>query len=94
MACSWAIRWPGLSHRAGWPTDVAGGFHHPGDTVSVTCLKELVIAAEAQTKIRPRRRTDLVAQRIQTQAQTLAGSNACGTSKRRRLSAIKRREIV
>jgi hypothetical protein len=48
------------------------GFHHPGDTVSVTCLKELVIAAEAQTHIRPRRRTELVAQRIQTQAQALA----------------------
>jgi len=48
------------------------GFHHPGDTVSVTCLKELVTAAEAQTHIRPRRRTELVAQRIQTQTQVLA----------------------
>jgi len=28
------------------------GFHHPGDTVSVTCLKELVLAAEAQARIR------------------------------------------
>ena len=34
------------------------GFHHPGDTVSKTCLKELVRAAEAHTNVRPRRRTD------------------------------------
>jgi hypothetical protein len=47
------------------------GFHHPGDTVSVTCLQELVIAAEAQTQIRPRRRTELVQQRIEQQVQTL-----------------------
>jgi hypothetical protein len=39
------------------------GFHHPGDTVSSTCLQELVRTAEAQTQVRPRRRTDLVQQR-------------------------------
>jgi hypothetical protein len=43
------------------------GFHHPGDMVSATCLKELVHAAEAQTRVRPRRRTELVQQRIETQ---------------------------
>lgn len=43
------------------------GFHHPGDTVSVTCLKELVDAAEAQTQVRPRRRTELVQQRLTAQ---------------------------
>ncbi len=48
------------------------GFHHPGDTVSVTCLKELVAAAEAQTQVRPHRRTELVQQRIEKQTQTLA----------------------
>jgi hypothetical protein len=47
------------------------GFHHPGDTVSVTCLKELLIVAEAHTRIRPRRRTELVQQRIQAQLQAL-----------------------
>ena len=47
------------------------GFHHPGDTVSVACLKELVAAAEAQTQIRPRRRTELVQQRIATQRESL-----------------------
>jgi hypothetical protein len=43
------------------------GFHHPGDTVSATCLQELVRAAEAQTGVRPHRRTDLLRQRIATQ---------------------------
>ena len=43
------------------------GFHHPGDTVSSACLKELVQAAEAQTGVRPRRRPELVAQRIEAQ---------------------------
>ena len=40
------------------------GFHHPGDTVSSACLQELVRAAEAQTGVRQRRRTQLVQQRI------------------------------
>jgi hypothetical protein len=42
------------------------GFQHPGDTVSVNCLKELVIAAEQQAGVRPRRRPELVTQRIET----------------------------
>lgn len=40
------------------------GFHHPGDTVSVNCLKELVLAAEAQAGLRPRRRSELVDHRL------------------------------
>lgn len=40
------------------------GFHHPGDTVSASCLQELIRAAETQTQVRPHRRTDLVQQRI------------------------------
>jgi hypothetical protein len=40
------------------------GFHHPGDTVSVHCLQELIRTAEAQTGIRPRRRTELLRQRL------------------------------
>jgi hypothetical protein len=43
------------------------GFHHPGDTVSATCLQELVRTAEAQTGVRPQRRTDLLRQRIAAQ---------------------------
>ncbi len=40
------------------------GFQHPGNTVSVNCLQELVLAAEHQAGVRPRRRPELVAQRI------------------------------
>lgn len=43
------------------------GSHHPGDTVSSACLQELVQAAEAQTGVRPRRRPELVGQRIAAQ---------------------------
>jgi hypothetical protein len=43
------------------------GFHHPGDTVSTTCLHELVRAAETQAGIRPRRRTELLQQRLVAQ---------------------------
>ena len=48
------------------------GFHHPGDTVSAKCLKELVGAAEEQTHVRPRRRTELVQQRIEAQQESVA----------------------
>ena len=44
------------------------GFHHPGDTVSATGLQALVRAAESQTQVRPRRRPELVMQRIEAQA--------------------------
>lgn len=40
------------------------GFHHPGDIVSASCLQELIHAAESQTQVRPRRRTEFVQQRI------------------------------
>ena len=48
------------------------GFHHPGDTVSASCLKDLVRAAEAQTEVRPRRRTELVQQRLAAQHDLVA----------------------
>jgi len=47
------------------------GFHHPGDTVSVNCLKELVLAAEQRAGVRPRRRPELVDQRIKALQPTL-----------------------
>jgi hypothetical protein len=50
------------------------GFHHPGDTVSVSCLKELVEAAERTTGIRPRRRTELVQRRLDALGERLARS--------------------
>ena len=48
------------------------GFHHPGDTVSAACLKELVAAAEAQSGVRPRRRPELVQQRVEVQRASIA----------------------
>ena len=40
-------------------------FHHPGDTVSGTCLREMVEATETRLGCRPRRRTELVHLRIE-----------------------------
>jgi hypothetical protein len=37
---------------------------HAGDTVSVTQAQSLVQAAELRTGVRPRRRTELVSQRL------------------------------
>jgi hypothetical protein len=37
---------------------------HPGDTVSMTCTQALVMATEKRTGRRPRRRTELLAERI------------------------------
>jgi hypothetical protein len=47
------------------------GFHHPGDTVSVSCVQDLIHAAEVQTSVRPRRRPELVQQRIAAQQDQL-----------------------
>jgi hypothetical protein len=50
------------------------GFHHAGDRVSATCLQELIQTAEAQTQVRPRRRTDLLVQRMVAQTQKVQRS--------------------
>jgi len=50
----------GLRHRVHVVT-----FHHSGDTVSGTCLREMVEAAEARLGCRPRRRTEQVYLRIE-----------------------------
>ena len=47
------------------------GFHHPGNTVSARCVQELIRAAETQSGVRPRRRTELVMQRLTQYAQRL-----------------------
>jgi hypothetical protein len=49
----------GLRHRVH-----VAAFHHSGDTVSSSCLREIVEGAEARLGCRPRRRTDLLRQRI------------------------------
>jgi hypothetical protein len=45
--------------------------HHPGDTVACTQALALVQAAEAKTGVRPRRRTELLAQHIAAQERLL-----------------------
>src|SRR5207248_274023 len=49
--------------------------HHPGDTVSCTQAEALVLAAEACLKRQPRRRTELLRQRIQAFEQQVAQTN-------------------
>lgn len=46
--------------------------HHPGDTVSCTQAEALILAAEARTELRPRRRTELLRDRIQAFEQQVA----------------------
>jgi hypothetical protein len=46
--------------------------HHPGNTVSAGCLLSLVQAAERRLGCHPRRRTELVAQRISACEQVIA----------------------
>jgi hypothetical protein len=48
--------------------------HHPGDTVSCTQAEALVLAAEARTGVRPRRRTECLRQRIQAFREQMAPS--------------------
>jgi len=48
------------------------GAHHPGDTVSCTQVAAMVQAAETQTGLRPRRRTDLLGQRLYRFAEQMA----------------------
>jgi hypothetical protein len=52
------------------------GFHHPGNTVSAACVQELIGAAEAQTGVRPRRRPELVEQRLE-ELQTRLAQTRC-----------------
>ena len=50
----------GLYHRIH-----VAAFHHRGDTVSGPCLREMVMETESRLGCRPRRRTELIPQRIE-----------------------------
>jgi hypothetical protein len=43
------------------------GIHHPGNVMPAHCVQELILAAEAQAGVRPRRRPELVDRRIASQ---------------------------
>ncbi len=64
------------------------GFHHPGDTVSSSCLKELVQATEAHTGVRPRRRSEWVSQRITVQQESLARPHRLADQQQTKLTCL------
>jgi hypothetical protein len=64
------------------------GFHHPGDTVSSACLQELVHAAEVQTGVRPRRRPELVRQRIEARRTVIARTRRLADQQRAKLQRL------
>ena len=68
------------------------GFHHPGDTVSVSCLKELVLAAEQRAGVRPRRRPELVTQRIEALQPTLQRLEGCCLRQAATLTALETKQ--
>ena len=51
-------------------------FHHSGDTVSSRCLQEMVQETEARLGCRPRRRVELVKQRLETLAAKIGQKRA------------------
>jgi len=69
------------------------GFHHPGDTVSVKCLEELVRAAESQTQVRPRRRTELVHERIATTEKLMERPRRLLTQQEKRRTQLQQTEL-
>lgn len=67
------------------------GFHHPGDTVSVSCLKELVEAAEQTIGARPRRRTDLVRERLDLLSQRITRYDELAARQETEIAELKAR---
>ena len=70
------------------------GFQHPRDTVSAACLKKLVQAAEAQTGVRPRRRPELVQQRIEAQRQSIARTRRLLTAQQVKLAHLQQTQLT
>jgi hypothetical protein len=63
---------------------------HPGDTISCHQAEALVRAAEARTGVRPRRRTDLLAERIDSQQTELQTAQGRLNNGRKQLEAARR----
>jgi hypothetical protein len=61
---------------------------HPGHLLSCQLLAELVQAAEAHTRVRPRRRTDLLDQRLQAVRETLLKTTQRLAQRQQRLIEI------
>jgi hypothetical protein len=61
---------------------------HPGHLLSCQLLAELVQAAEAHSRVRPTRRTDLLGQRLQAVSETLTQATQGLTQRQQRLAEI------
>ncbi len=70
------------------------GFHHPGDTVSAKCLKELVEAAEAQTHVRPRRRPELIQTRMEVQRESMARTRRLLNQHQAKLDRLQKKTLT
>lgn len=70
------------------------GFHHPGDTVSSSCLKELIQAAEAHTGVRPQRRLDWVSQRITAQQESIARTRRLADQQQTKLKHLQQTQAT
>lgn len=62
---------------------------HPGDTVSVTEAKALVMAAEASTRVRPRRRIELAQEQLRSAEAELAELQNQASESEERIKAAK-----
>ena len=62
--------------------------HHPGDTVSAPCLLDLLQAAERRLGCHPRRRTELIQQRIEACEQALRAALAQTTGANERVTRV------
>jgi len=61
---------------------------HPGHLLSCQLTEELVQAAEAHTRVRPQRRTDLLGQRLQATSEQLAKTTQGLAQRQQRLAAL------
>ena len=61
---------------------------HPGQLLSCQLTEELVAAAEAQTHVRPQRRTDLIGQRLQAVSAQLVKNTHALAQRQQRLAAL------
>jgi hypothetical protein len=62
--------------------------HHPGDTVSAPCLLDLLQAAERRLGCHPRRRTELIQQRMEACEQAMRAALAQTTSANDRVTRV------
>lgn len=65
--------------------------HLPGDTVSCTQAEGLVLAGEAKTGLRPRRRTELLSQRIQAYEKQVGNTEERGLTQQAAVSTAQKR---